>query len=116
MPRKQKTGIVVSDKMQKSIVVEVTRMKKHPLYKKYVRVRKKFMAHDAEDVAHIGDFVRIEESRPISQRTSGVLKDVIRKAARGGGFGTQATKCSITTLRSGGCSRAHPQKGGGRKK
>ena len=80
MPRKQKTGIVVSDKMQKSIVVEVTRIKKHPLYKKYVRVRKKFMAHDAEDTARIGDFVRIEESRPISRRKSWVLKDVIRKA------------------------------------
>jgi len=80
MPRKQKTGIVVSDKMQSSIVVEVTRMKKHPLYKKYIRVRKKFMAHDEQDTAQTGDFVRIEESKPISKRKCWVLKDVIRKA------------------------------------
>jgi small subunit ribosomal protein S17 len=80
MPRKQKTGIVVSDKMDKSIVVEVTRTKQHPLYKKYIRVRKKFMAHDEEGQAGIGDFVRIEESRPISKRKRWALKDVIRKA------------------------------------
>ena len=55
-------------------------MKKHPLYKKYIRVRKKFMAHDEQDTAQTGDFVRIEESKPISKRKCWVLKDVIRKA------------------------------------
>ena len=80
MPRRQKTGFVVSDKMQKTVVVEVTRIKKHPLYKKYVRVRKKFMAHDEREEARQGDVVRIEESRPISRHKSWVLKEVIRKA------------------------------------
>ena len=80
MPRKQKTGKVVSDKMQKSIVVEVTRIKQHSLYKKYIRVRKRFMAHDENGDAHEGDFVRIEETRPISRRKSWILKEIMRKA------------------------------------
>jgi small subunit ribosomal protein S17 len=80
MPRKQKTGIVVQDKMQKGIVVEVTRIKKHSLYKKYIRLRKKFMAHDENDSAQVGDYVRIEESRPISKRKRWVLSEIIRKA------------------------------------
>jgi small subunit ribosomal protein S17 len=80
MPRKQKTGVVVSDKMQKSVVVEVTRTKKHPLYKKYVRVRKRYMAHDEDGVAHIGDFVRIQESRPLSASKRWALVEVLRTA------------------------------------
>lgn len=80
MPKKLKSGVVLSDKMDKSIIVEVTRKKKHPLYKKYIRVRKKFMAHDEENSANIGDTVRIEESRPISRHKSWVLKEIIRKA------------------------------------
>ncbi|MCB1218638.1 MAG: 30S ribosomal protein S17 [bacterium] len=80
MPRKQKTGTVVSDSMEKSIVVEVVRTTQHPLYKKYVRVRKKFMAHDEEGKAQVGDFVRIEECRPISKRKSWTLKEIIRVA------------------------------------
>jgi small subunit ribosomal protein S17 len=80
MPRKQKTGVVVSDKMQKSIVVEITRTKQHPLYKKYIRIRKRFMAHDEENKAQIGDVVRIEESRPLSKRKSWVLKEIVRVA------------------------------------
>jgi small subunit ribosomal protein S17 len=80
MPRKQKIGIVVSDKMQKSIVVEVTRIKQHPLYKKFLRIRKKFMAHDEENTASAGDVVRIEESRPLSRRKSWVLKEILRVA------------------------------------
>lgn len=83
MPRKQKTGVVVSDKMQKGIVVEVTRIRKHPLYKKYVRVRKKFMAHDEANDAHEGDVVRIEESRPISRHKCWTLKEVLRRAPGG---------------------------------
>jgi len=80
MPRKLKTGLVVSDKMQKTVVVEVTRIKKHRLYKKYIRVRKKFMAHDENDDARQGDFVRIEESRPLSRHKRWVMKEIIRKA------------------------------------
>lgn len=80
MPRKQKTGFVVSDKMQKSVVVEVTRMKKHPLYKKYIRVRRKLMAHDEDERARTGDLVRIEESRPVSRRKRWTLKEILREA------------------------------------
>ena len=80
MSNKMKTGIVTSDKMQKSIVVEVTRTTKHPLYKKFIRVRKKFMAHDEQDQAQIGDFVRIEECRPVSKRKSWTMTEVIRVA------------------------------------
>ena len=80
MAARNKTGVVTSDKMQKSIVVEVTRTTKHPLYKKYIRVRKKFIAHDESGQAHIGDFVRIEECRPISRRKSWSLSEVIRVA------------------------------------
>jgi len=89
MPRKQKQGVVVSDKMQKSIVVEVTRIKQHPLYKKYIRVRKKFMAHDETEQAHIGDFVRIEESRPLSRSKRWVLREVLRQAPGRGLGGDQ---------------------------
>ncbi len=80
MGNKMKTGVVTSDKMQKSIVVEVTRTMKHPLYKKYIRIRKKFIAHDEQDQAQTGDFVRIEECRPISKRKSWTLAEVIRVA------------------------------------
>jgi small subunit ribosomal protein S17 len=80
MPRKIKSGVVVSDKMQKSIVVQVIRTKKHPLYKKYIRVTKKFMAHDELERAHQGDFVRIEESRPLSKSKRWVLLEILREA------------------------------------
>ena len=80
MPRKQKSGIVVSNKMDKSIVVEVTRTKRHALYKKFVRVQKKFMAHDELNSARIGDYVKIEECRPLSKNKSWVLKEVLREA------------------------------------
>lgn len=80
MPAKQKTGVVVSDKMEKTIVVEVTRNKLHPLYKKVIRVRKRFMAHDESNSAHVGDYVKIEESRPLSKRKSWSLAEIIRVA------------------------------------
>ena len=53
--------------MQKTIVVEVTRKKAHPLYKRVISIRKKFYAHDEKNEAHVGDVVQIEESRPLSQ-------------------------------------------------
>ena len=60
-------GIVVSDKMQKTAVVEVLRLKKHPKYKKYYKVSKKFKAHDPENQYHVGDNVWIKETRPMSK-------------------------------------------------
>ena len=91
MPRKQKTGVVVSDKMQKSVVVEVTRTKKHPLYKKFVRIRKRYMAHDETNQAHVGDFVKIEESRPLSAHKRWALVEVVRTAHGGATVGHVAT-------------------------
>jgi small subunit ribosomal protein S17 len=61
-------GVVVSDKMDKSIVVNVERRTKHPLYKKYIRRSKKYVAHDENNVCKEGDVVQIQECRPISKR------------------------------------------------
>lgn len=60
-------GVVVSDKMQKTIVVSIVRLKKHPKYKKYFKVTKKFKVHDENNEYHIGDRILIEETRPISK-------------------------------------------------
>ena len=60
-------GIVVSDKMDKTVMVQVERMVQDPTYKKYVRKRRKFMVHDEKDECHIGDLVEIAETRPMSQ-------------------------------------------------
>ena len=84
MQAKNKTGIVTSNKMEKSIVVLVTRTKKHPLYKKYVRLQKKFMAHDEDNKANVGDLVKIEESRPYSKNKSWVLTEIVREAPGSG--------------------------------
>lgn len=83
MAKKILTGKVVSDKMDKTVVVEVTRLLQHPLYKKTVKYRKKFMAHDEENKCRIGDIVSIIESRPLSRRKRWVVIDIIKKAAGG---------------------------------
>lgn len=60
-------GSVVSDKMQKTVVVAVSRLKKHPKYKKYFKITKKFKVHDENNEYHVGDRVVIEETRPLSK-------------------------------------------------
>ena len=67
--------------MQKTIVVEVTRKKAHPLYGRVISIRKKFYAHDEKREAHVGDVVRIEESRPLSRLKRWTLKEIVRKTA-----------------------------------
>jgi small subunit ribosomal protein S17 len=79
--RKELLGHVVSNKMQKTIVVEVTRKKAHPLYGRIISIRKKFYAHDEKNEAHVGDYVRIEETRPMSRLKRWQLKDIVRKTA-----------------------------------
>jgi small subunit ribosomal protein S17 len=74
-------GKVTSNKMKKTIVVEVTRQKAHPLYGRVISIRKKFYAHDEKNEAHIGDVVRIEESRPLSRLKRWKLKEIVRKTA-----------------------------------
>ena len=65
--RRTKVGRVVSDKMDKTVVVSVERLRRHPIYKRVVRLSSKFKAHDEENGARVGDTVRIEESRPVSR-------------------------------------------------
>ena len=66
--RKSRVGKVVSDRMDKSVMVEVMRTVKHPLYGKYIRKRSRFMAHDEDNACRIGDKVRIMETKPLSRR------------------------------------------------
>ncbi len=77
--RAEKVGIVASDKMTKTVTVRVDRLVKHPVYRKYVKKRKKFMAHD-EMGAKIGDKVRIVETRPLSARKRWRVVEIIQKA------------------------------------
>jgi small subunit ribosomal protein S17 len=79
--RAEKVGIVQSDKMTKTVTVRVDRLVKHPVYRKYVKRRKKFMAHD-ETGATIGDKVRIIETRPLSARKRWRVVEIIQKAEK----------------------------------
>lgn len=74
-----KTGIVTSDKMDKTIVVKVERQSKHPLYKKIVRIHKNFKAHDENNECKIGDVVQIEECRPLSREKRWTLLNIIER-------------------------------------
>jgi small subunit ribosomal protein S17 len=78
--RKERTGIVVSDSMDKSIVVAVKRKVKHPIYGKFINRTKRFMVHDEENTSRIGDTVRISETRPLSKNKSWRLVEVIERA------------------------------------
>jgi len=75
------TGVVVSDKMDKTVVVLVNRLIKHPVYKKYIRRRAKFMAHDEQNSARMGDTVEIIESRPLSKFKRWRLTRVVERRA-----------------------------------
>ncbi|MBQ1696815.1 MAG: 30S ribosomal protein S17 [Bacteroidales bacterium] len=78
--RKERIGVVVSNKMQKSIVVEVNRKMKHPKYGKFIQRSKKFIAHDENNECNIGDTVRIMETRPLSKRKNWRLVEIVEKA------------------------------------
>lgn len=78
--RKIRTGIVASNKMNKTITVTVERKVKHPIYGKFLKKSTKFMAHDEEETAGIGDTVRIMETRPLSKNKRWRLVEVIEKA------------------------------------
>jgi small subunit ribosomal protein S17 len=77
----EKVGEVVSTKMQKTIVVQVSRRVPHPLYRRIITKHKKFYAHDEESTARVGDVVRITECRPMSRLKRWKLSDVIRRSA-----------------------------------
>jgi small subunit ribosomal protein S17 len=78
--RRQVIGTVVSDKMNKTIVVQVERLVKHRLYHKFIRRRTKFAAHDAENSCRIGDTVLITESRPLSRTKRWRVSKIVEKA------------------------------------
>ena len=78
--RKERIGVVVSNKMDKSIVILVERKVKHPKYGKFVKKSTKFMAHDEKNEASIGDTVRIMETRPLSKNKCWRLVEIVEKA------------------------------------
>jgi small subunit ribosomal protein S17 len=77
---KTKIGLVVSDKMHKTVVVAVENSSKHPLYQRTIRRTKRFKVHDEDNSCHVGDEVEITESRPISKEKHWVVSRVLRKA------------------------------------
>jgi small subunit ribosomal protein S17 len=79
--RRNKTGRVVSDKMDKTVVVSVERLRRHPIYKRVVRPSSKFKAHDEENTARVGDTVRIEESRPLSAEKRWTVVEVVARGS-----------------------------------
>jgi small subunit ribosomal protein S17 len=80
MPVKEKIGIVISNKMDKSIVISVENKYPHPIYNKIMVKTKKYLAHDEEKASKIGDTVLIEECRPLSKRKCWTLKKIISKS------------------------------------
>lgn len=78
--RRQLTGRVVSDKMQKTVVVVVERTARHPVYGKTMRMRKRYKAHDEANASRVGDLVRIVESRPISKDKAWVVEEILERS------------------------------------
>ncbi|MBQ0160040.1 MAG: 30S ribosomal protein S17 [Bacteroidales bacterium] len=78
--RKERVGVVVSNKMDKSIVIMVERKVKHPMYGKFVKKSTKFMAHDEKNEANVGDTVRIMETRPLSKNKCWRLVEIVERA------------------------------------
>jgi small subunit ribosomal protein S17 len=79
--RNEKIGIVVSTKMQKTIVVEIEMRKAHPKYKRVMKSNKKFYAHDEQNSARMGDVVRIREARPLSKLKRWSLEEIVRRSS-----------------------------------
>lgn len=78
--RKERVGVIVSDKMDKSIIVAVERKVKHPMYGKFVKKTSKFVAHDEKNECHVGDTVKIEETRPLSKTKNWRLVEILERA------------------------------------
>ena len=103
--RKTKVGRVVSDKMDKTIVVSVERLARHPLYKRVIRLTTKFKAHDEANAAHVGDTVLIEESRPLSATKRWRLVEIVASAGEQGSEGLIEEEAATTEAIHG---AAHP--------
>ncbi len=76
--RRVLTGRVVSNKMDKTVVVEVERLRRHPLYEKVIRKNTRLMAHDEDNACQVGDVVRVIETRPLSKRKRWVVMEILR--------------------------------------
>jgi small subunit ribosomal protein S17 len=103
--RKTKVGRVVSDKMDKTIVVSVERLTRHRLYKRVIRLSTKFKAHDETNEAHVGDTVLIEESRPLSATKRWRLVEVVQRAGDHGGADLVSEEAAVSEAIH---SAAHP--------
>jgi small subunit ribosomal protein S17 len=78
--KREVSGTVISNKMDKTVVVQVERLVKHPLYKKYIRRRNKFTAHDKDNACQIGDRVKLIETRPLSKTKRWRVSQIVEKA------------------------------------
>jgi small subunit ribosomal protein S17 len=78
--RKRLTGHVMSDKMDKTVVVQVEHLSRHPRYGKVLRVRKRYKAHDERNDCHVGDLVRIVEARPMSREKRWLVEEIVKRA------------------------------------
>jgi small subunit ribosomal protein S17 len=78
--RKVRTGVVVSDRMDKTVIVRIDSQKRHPLYGKTVRRSSRFSAHDEANEAHVGDVVRVVETRPLSKSKRWRVVEIVEKA------------------------------------
>jgi small subunit ribosomal protein S17 len=103
--RKTKVGRVVSDKMDKTIVVSVERLTRHRLYKRVIRLTTKFKAHDETNDAHVGDTVLIEESRPLSATKRWRLVEIVQRAGDHGGSDLVGEEAAVSEAIH---SAAHP--------
>ncbi|MEI6157548.1 MAG: 30S ribosomal protein S17 [Atribacterota bacterium] len=83
--QKRQTGKVISNKMNKTVVIKVTRITEHPVYSKKMKITKSFKAHDEKEICEIGDIVLIEETRPLSKTVRWRVLEVIEKAKVKGG-------------------------------
>jgi small subunit ribosomal protein S17 len=81
-PRTQKVGRVVSDKMDKTVVVAVDSVRRHPLYHKRITRTSKFMAHDEQNTCKPGDLVRIEETRPLSKNKRWIVREIVERGVQ----------------------------------
>ena len=109
--RKTKVGRVVSDKMDKTIVVSVERLARHRLYKRVIRLTTKFKAHDEANDAHVGDTVRIEEARPLSATKRWRLVEVVQRAGDHGAAGELALVSEGAEVSEAIHAAAHPGRG-----
>ncbi len=80
--RSQKVGRVVSDKMEKTVVVSVDSVRRHPLYHKRITRTNKFLAHDEQNTCRPGDLVRIEETRPLSKRKRWIVREILERGVQ----------------------------------